>query len=134
MLDKRGSGEARPGDLAVVRPGRGRAKLERVLGPASAIEAVLEGLLVEAGERGGFEPYDPREPSLEGRVDLRDELTFTIDPETAKDFDDALTLFEDRVFIMVRAGWDTVGSRRRRAGVLGVRARARVTDAAARAL
>ncbi len=101
MLDKRGSGEARPGDLAVVRPGRGRAKLERVLGPASAIEAVLEGLLVEAGERGGFEPYDPREPSLEGRVDLRDELTFTIDPETAKDFDDALTLFEDRVFIHI---------------------------------
>ena len=30
-----------------------------------------------------------REPTLEGRVDLRDQLTFTIDPETAKDFDDA---------------------------------------------
>ena len=101
MLDKRGSGEARPGDLAVVRPGRGRAKLERVLGRAGAIETVLEALLVEAGEREGFEPWDPREPSSEGRVDLRDELTFTIDPETAKDFDDALTLLDDRVFVHI---------------------------------
>jgi ribonuclease R len=101
VIDKRGSGEARPGDLAVVRPGRGRAKLERVLGSAKAIENVLEGLLVEAGERAGFERFDEREPSLEGRVDLRDELTFTIDPETAKDFDDALTLLDDRVFVHI---------------------------------
>ena len=101
VLDKHGSGAAQPGDLAVARPGRGRAKVERVLGRANAIENVLEGLLVEAGERGGFEPYDPREPSLEGRVDLRDELTFTIDPETAKDFDDALTLLDDRVFVHI---------------------------------
>ncbi len=101
VIDKKGSGEARPGDLAVVRPGRGRAKLERVLGSAKAIENVLEGLLVEAGERGGFEPFDEREPALEGRVDLRDELTFTIDPETAKDFDDALTLLDDRVFVHI---------------------------------
>src|SRR5256885_6432113 len=78
VLEKRGSGEARPGDLAVVRGGRGRAKLERVLGRADAIETVLEGLLVEAGERGGLEPNDPREPSLDGRVDLRDELTVTL--------------------------------------------------------
>jgi ribonuclease R len=101
VIDKKGSGQARPGDLAVVRPGRGRARLERVLGSAKAIENVLEGLLVEAGERGGFEPFDARERSLEGRVDLRDELTFTIDPETAKDFDDALTLHDDRVFVHI---------------------------------
>jgi ribonuclease R len=101
VLEKRGSGEARPGDLAVVRGGRGRAKLERVLGRANAIETVLEGLLVEEGERGEFEPYDPREPSHEGRVDLRDELSFTIDPETAKDFDDALTLHDDRVLVHI---------------------------------
>jgi ribonuclease R len=101
VLEKRGAGEVRPGDLAVVRGGRGRAKLERVLGRANVIETVLEGLLVEEGERGGFEPYDSRKPSLEGRVDLRDELTFTIDPETAKDFDDALTLHDDRVFVHI---------------------------------
>jgi ribonuclease R len=101
MLDKEGSGEVGPGDLAVVRKGRGRAKLERVLGRASAIETVLEGLLVEEGERRGFEPFDLPEPSTEGRVDLRGELAFTIDPETAKDFDDALTLHDDRVLVHI---------------------------------
>jgi len=76
----------------VVVPGRGRARLERVLGPAKDIEAVLEGLLVEEGARTEFEPFQVREPSLEGRLDLRDLTTFTIDPETAKDFDDAISV------------------------------------------
>ncbi len=74
-----------------MRPGRGRARLERVLGPASSIEPVLEGLLVERGLREPFEDYEPPEPSLEGRVDLRELMTFTIDPDTAKDFDDAIS-------------------------------------------
>jgi ribonuclease R len=56
---------------------------------------VLEGLLEQHGERGGFEPHDPPEPDLRDRVDLRDLLTFTIDPETAKDFDDALSVREE---------------------------------------
>jgi ribonuclease R len=100
-IDRKGSGEARPGDLALVRVGRGRAYLERVLGRADRIENVLEALLVQEGERGGSEPFDAPEPSFEGRVDLRDELAFTIDPETAKDFDDALTLYEDRVLVHI---------------------------------
>ena len=62
---------------------------------------MLEALLVQEGERGGFEPFDAPEPSVEGRVDLRDELAFTIDPETAKDFDDAMTLHEDRVLVHI---------------------------------
>jgi ribonuclease R len=101
LIDRKGSGDARPGELALVRTGRGRARLERVLGRADRIETVLEALLVQEGERGGFEPYDAREPSLEGRVDVRGELTFTIDPETAKDFDDALTLHDDRVLVHI---------------------------------
>jgi ribonuclease R len=101
LVDRKGAGDARPGDLAVALPGRGRAKVERVLGPASSIDVVLEGLLVEQGELRGFEPYTPPELDVEGRVDLRDRLAFTIDPETAKDFDDALTLEEDRAFVHI---------------------------------
>jgi ribonuclease R len=101
LLDRKGIGDAGPGDLAVVRKRRGRARVERVLGPASSIEVVLEGLLVEEGELRGFEPYSPPELDVEGRVDLRDRLAFTIDPETAKDFDDALTLEDDRAFVHI---------------------------------
>jgi ribonuclease R len=101
MLERKGAGEARPGDLAVARTSRGRARVERVLGPASSIEVVLEGLLVEEGELRGFEPYEPPAIDAEGRVDLRDLISFTIDPETAKDFDDALTVEEDRAFVHI---------------------------------
>jgi ribonuclease R len=80
-----------PGDLAVVRTGRGRAQIVRGLGPASRIENVLEALLVEKGARVEFERHEPPAPSLDGRVDLRELTTFTIDPDTAKDFDDALS-------------------------------------------
>jgi ribonuclease R len=90
-----------PGDLAVVRKGRGRARVERVLGPASSIEVVLQGLLVEEGELRGFEPYDSPSIDSSGRVDLRDRLAFTIDPDTAKDFDDALTVEEDRAYVHI---------------------------------
>jgi ribonuclease R len=91
ILERKGLRDGRPGDLALVTKGRGRARLEQVLGPASSIEAVLEALLVEAGERTPFEPFEAPPPPLEGSVDLRDLVTFTIDPETAKDFDDALS-------------------------------------------
>jgi ribonuclease R len=91
VLDTKGIGDVRPGDLAVVRPGRGRAKVERGLGSARRIDNVLEALLVEQGARVEFEPYTVPDPTLDGRVDLRELTTFTIDPETAKDFDDALS-------------------------------------------
>jgi hypothetical protein len=71
VLETKGIGDLRPGDLAVVRTGRGRARLEQAIGPARRIENVLEALLVEHGARTGFEPHDLPEPSLDGRVDLR---------------------------------------------------------------
>jgi ribonuclease R len=101
LLDPKGAGEAGPGDLAFVRKGRGRARVERVLGPASAIEVVLHGLLLEEGGLRAFEPYDPPALDTTGRVDLCDLLSFTIDPETAKDFDDALTVEEDRALVHI---------------------------------
>jgi ribonuclease R len=95
VIDRKGSGVARPGDLAVVDPDRGRARLRHVLGRANDIDAVLEGLLVHTQSRAEFEPYDVPDPPLETRVDLRDLTTFTIDPETAKDFDDALSIRQE---------------------------------------
>jgi ribonuclease R len=53
---------------------------------------VLEGLLVHAGVRTEFEPYEAPEPDRSDRVDLREQLCFTIDPQTAKDFDDAISV------------------------------------------
>jgi ribonuclease R len=91
-IDRRGLGDARPGDLVEVTEGRGRARVRRVIGSAKRIEDVLEALLVDEGLREGFEPHDPPEPSLEGRTDFRDLTTFTIDPDTAKDFDDAISV------------------------------------------
>jgi ribonuclease R len=91
VLDTRGLRDISPGDLALVRTGRGRARVERVLGSSRRIENVLEALLVEQGARVEFEPHTPPAPSPEGRVDLRDLPTYTVDPETAKDFDDALS-------------------------------------------
>src|SRR5262245_46967585 len=92
VVDRKGLGGAGPGDLALVRIGRGRAKLERVIGKADRIESVLQGLLLSRGETGAREPHTPPEPSLEGRTDVRGLPTFTIDPETAKDFDDAISV------------------------------------------
>src|SRR5579862_6387552 len=91
VLDAKHLGELETGDLAVVQPGRGRAKVVGTIGTAGRIENVLEGLLVERGARTEFERYSLPAEQLEGRVDLRELTTFTIDPDTAKDFDDALS-------------------------------------------
>jgi ribonuclease R len=95
VLDRKSLHGAERGDLAVVASGRGRAKVERVLGPADRIEAVLEGLLVDRGARLPFESFELPEPSIDGRTDLRHLATFTIDPETAKDFDDAISVVRE---------------------------------------
>lgn len=92
VVDRKGAGEASVGDLVVLRAGRGRARLERVLGRPDDVGAVLEGLLWHEGVRRDHPPL-PEEPlSAEAdRVDLRGLFAFTIDPEEAKDFDDALS-------------------------------------------
>jgi ribonuclease R len=92
LLDRKQLGDVGPGQLAAVRTDRGRARVERGLGSADDVEAVLEGLLVHEGLREPFEPHDVPEPELEDRVDLRDLPTFTVDPDTAKDFDDAISV------------------------------------------
>jgi ribonuclease R len=93
VVDRKGAQDASVGDLVLVRLGRGRAHLERVLGRPTDIEAVLEGLLWHEGVRRPAPPL-PEEPGDEepDRVDLRELVSFTIDPEGAEDHDDALAL------------------------------------------
>ena len=95
VLDRRGLDAVRPGQLAVVAPRRGRARLQKVLGPADSVESVLEALLEQEGLVEEHEPHDAPPATLEGRVDMREQLAFTIDPDTAKDFDDAISVRRD---------------------------------------
>ncbi|MDQ4081518.1 MAG: RNB domain-containing ribonuclease [Actinomycetota bacterium] len=96
VVDRKGTRDASVGDLVVLRLGRGRARVERVLGRANAVEPVLEGLLWQTGVRRPSPPLPPEPTASEPeRVDLRSLLAFTIDPEEAKDFDDALTVVRE---------------------------------------
>jgi ribonuclease R len=105
VLDRKTARDADVGDLVVVTTGRGRAAVERVLGSPSAIGNVLAGLLYHMGVR----PVRGRDAAAEreaealpadpvdevGRVDLRHLPAFTIDPDEAKDFDDAISVLPD---------------------------------------
>jgi ribonuclease R len=100
-LGRRGSVAASEGDLVVVRPERGRARVIERLGSPKDVTCVLRGLLIESGV-AWTPPPDvdtelrrvAREPdSLDpGRVDLRDLPAITVDPPTARDFDDAFSI------------------------------------------
>jgi len=97
----------RPGDLVLVRTGaatRGHDRIERKLGDPSIARDVIEGLMLHRGLDRRFPPgvnkaaSEARDRVLGGedpcagvRRDLRDLPTFTIDPTTAKDFDDAIS-------------------------------------------
>ncbi len=104
------------GDLVVLRPGGsadgahgrraagrrregGRAMVARRLGRPDVARDVIEGLMIDRGLRRTFDPAvehearDAANTELDwpGRRDLRDLPTFTIDPVTARDFDDAIS-------------------------------------------
>jgi ribonuclease R len=91
-VDRKGTKDASVGDLVVLRLGRGRAKVDSVLGRPGDVGAVLEGLLWHEGVRRPHAPLPALPEELEpDRTDLRELVAFTIDPDEAKDFDDALS-------------------------------------------
>jgi ribonuclease R len=95
-------GGAREGDLALVSPPR-RGSSPRVLqriGRPDVARDVIEALLLDRGLRREFSRTAEREAEEAGervlastgaRRDLRDLATFTIDPVSARDFDDAIS-------------------------------------------
>jgi ribonuclease R len=92
------SRDARPGRLALLRPDqRGRRfKVERVLGRPDVARDVIEALMLDRGLRRTFPPgveraaRDATPPDVPRR-DLTALPTFTIDPVSARDFDDAIS-------------------------------------------
>ena len=103
--------EVSVGDLIVVRPGAGRngrpggrATITRRLGRSDVARDVIEGLMVDRGLRRTFDPaveHEAREVSGDGapgkaeRRDLRTLPTFTVDPVSARDFDDAISAADE---------------------------------------
>ena len=98
---------ASAGDLVLVAAGgrasgRGsgrRAVIARRLGRPGVARDVIGALMLDRGLRRSFDPaveHEAREVAAagvdaDGRRDLRDLPTFTIDPATARDFDDAVS-------------------------------------------
>jgi ribonuclease R len=105
-VDKPKRGE-RVGDLVVAGAGKGRSwRLVRRIGRPDVARDVLEALMLDRGLRRRFDPLVEREarlaaPSSEGRRDLRALPTFTIDPPTARDFDDAISAEGNRIWVHI---------------------------------
>jgi ribonuclease R len=97
---ERGRVKLRSGDIALVDFGSRGARPLRALGSAETARDVVEALLWDRGTRRGFpdavedDARDAiaaaREMAVERR-DLTDLPTFTVDPATARDFDDAVS-------------------------------------------
>jgi ribonuclease R len=87
------------GDLVLVGAGKRGARVVRRLGRPDRARDVLEGLMLDRGlhRAYGRAPSGEAEGALEqpyaadARVDLTELPTFTIDPDDAKDFDDAIS-------------------------------------------
>jgi ribonuclease R len=95
-VDPRGAGE---GDLVLVGAGKRGARVVRVLGRPDVARDVLEGLMVDGGLHRAYarRAADEAEAAVgdpfaaDARVDLTGLPTFTIDPDDAQDFDDAIS-------------------------------------------
>lgn len=120
FVHRRDAGQAKAGDIVVVRltafPSRRQSAtgvIEEVLGPQGTPGLEIEVIIRQHGLRTKFPPEVTSHADLRtldvaqalaepDRRDLRDKLTFTIDPVDARDFDDAITA--ERVDGMLRLG------------------------------
>jgi ribonuclease R len=108
-IDGSGRGGAGEGDLVLVGAGKRGARVARVLGRPDVARDVLEGLMLDRGLHRAY----PRSAVAEAeaavgdpyaagdRVDLRELPTFTIDPDDARDFDDAISARREDGFVRV---------------------------------
>jgi ribonuclease R len=107
-LGRGAAAKARAGDIVLVRLAKqGRrgsaARIVRVIGRPEVARDVIEALMLDRGLERGFHPEVEREAgqardrgleqedSGSARRDLRRLTTFTIDPISARDFDDAIS-------------------------------------------
>ena len=101
MLVGREGIKPRSGDLVVFAYSHGRrARITKVIGSVEVLRDVLDGLLFERLQQRGFssevlaaasDSTAARTVEDADRVDLTGLFTFTVDPATAQDFDDALS-------------------------------------------
>jgi ribonuclease R len=96
----RGSRNVEEGSMALAEIGRGGARVLRVLGSPTRARDVVEALLLDRGLSRGFRDRVSSEAAeaaasageaAVARRDLTELTTFTVDPATARDFDDAVS-------------------------------------------
>lgn len=94
-----GDGKARDGDLVLVGAGKRGVRVFRAIGKPNVARDVVEGLMLDRGLRRSFPRRAETEamevgaepPARGSRTDLTHLPTFTIDPDDARDFDDAIS-------------------------------------------
>lgn len=102
-LDASRRRDVKEGELVLVRFGRrhGRAQVLRSLGRPDVARDVIEALLADRGYGRGFDgrvEAEARSAAADDRLARRDLTglpTFTIDPASARDFDDAISAERD---------------------------------------
>lgn len=82
--------------------GRPHGRVIGILGDSKSVKSLIDGIVIENGIKSEFDEETIKETNniptfvsqkeTEGRLDLRDELIFTIDGEDARDFDDAVSV------------------------------------------
>ena len=99
-LDGKARAGAREGDMVLLGRGKRGVRVVRSLGSATVARDVVEALMLERGLRRAF-PHAVEAEAVQAaqsidpfggpRRDLTELATFTIDPTTARDYDDAVS-------------------------------------------